>query len=86
MPHHATCNTHRRAAQTDKLVAAVADAVSCARAAGLGSFFLESTFIDQNNPKRQTAGPQWGSPKLDLRGSVAARVDAEPAQGSKGHT
>ncbi len=29
--------------------------------------FLESTFIDQNNPKRQTAGPQFGSPKLDLR-------------------
>jgi hypothetical protein len=28
--------------------------------------FLESTFIDQNNPKRQTAGPHWGSPKLDL--------------------
>ncbi len=31
-------------------------------------FFLESTFIDQNlnNPKRQTADPLWGSPKLDL--------------------
>ena len=29
-------------------------------------FFLESTFIDQNNPKRQTADPHWGSPKLDL--------------------
>ncbi len=28
--------------------------------------FLESTFIDQNNPKRQTAGPLWGSPKLGL--------------------
>jgi hypothetical protein len=35
-------------------------------------FFLESTqaFIDQNNPKRQTADPQWGSPKLDLSGLV----------------
>jgi len=32
----------------------------------LGDFFLESTFIDQINPKRQTAGPQWGSPELDL--------------------
>jgi hypothetical protein len=32
--------------------------------------FLESTFIDQNNPKRQTAGPLWGSPKLDLSGLV----------------
>ena len=29
--------------------------------------FLESTFIDQNNPKRQTAGPRRGSPKLDLK-------------------
>ena len=34
-----------------------------------GSFW-ESTFIDQNNPKRQTAGPHWGSPKLDLSGLV----------------
>ena len=33
-------------------------------------FFLESTFIDQNNPKRQTAGPRRGSPKLDLSGLV----------------
>ena len=32
--------------------------------------FLESTFIDQNNPKRQTAGPRRGSPKLDLSGLV----------------
>jgi hypothetical protein len=32
---------------------------------------LESTFIDQNNPKRQTASPHWGSPKLDL---VSLRV------------
>jgi hypothetical protein len=33
-------------------------------------FFFESTFIDQNNlnPKRQTADPPWGSPKLDLFG------------------
>jgi hypothetical protein len=31
---------------------------------------LESTFIDQNNPKRQTADPHWGSPKLDLSGLV----------------
>ncbi len=30
------------------------------------SFFLESTFTDQSNPKRQTADPLWGSPKLDL--------------------
>ena len=30
-------------------------------------FFLESTFIDQINPKRQTAGPpEGGSPELDL--------------------
>ncbi len=28
--------------------------------------FSESTFIDQTNPKRQTAGPRWGSPKLGL--------------------
>ena len=34
--------------------------------AGAAAFFLESTFIDQNNPKRQTAGPRRGSPKLDL--------------------
>jgi hypothetical protein len=33
----------------------------------LGSFFLESTFKDQINPKRQTAGPpEGGSPELDL--------------------
>ena len=31
-----------------------------------GNVLLESTFIDQNNPKRQTAGPRRGSPKLDL--------------------
>ncbi len=30
-------------------------------------FFLESTFKDQINPKRQTAGPpEGGSPELDL--------------------
>jgi hypothetical protein len=34
------------------------------------AFFLESTFIDQNNPKRQTAGPRRGSPKLDLSRAV----------------
>ncbi len=28
--------------------------------------FLESTFTDQNNPKRQTADPLWDAPKLDL--------------------
>jgi hypothetical protein len=27
----------------------------------LGTFFLESTFIDQNIPKRQTAGPKLGT-------------------------
>ena len=31
-------------------------------------FKLESTFIDQNNPKRQTAGPQGGSSELGLLG------------------
>ena len=31
-----------------------------------GPFFLESTFKDQINPKRQTADPLWGSPELDL--------------------
>jgi hypothetical protein len=32
-----------------------------------GFFFLESTFKDQINPKRQTAGPpEGGSPELDL--------------------
>ena len=37
--------------------------------------FLESTFIDQNNPKRQTADPLWGSPKLDLsRDSGATEI------------
>ncbi len=35
-------------------------------ACNLVSVFLESTFTDQNNPKRQTADPLWGSPKLDL--------------------
>jgi hypothetical protein len=31
------------------------------------TFFLESTFKDQINPKRQTAGPpEGGSPELDL--------------------
>jgi hypothetical protein len=33
---------------------------------GRSNFFLESTFTDQKNPKRQTADPLWGSPKLDL--------------------
>ena len=37
------------------------------------AFFLESTFIDQNNPKRQTAGPRRGSPKLDLYEYCLAR-------------
>ena len=33
----------------------------------MDSFFLESTFKDQINPKRQTAGPrEGGSPELDL--------------------
>ena len=31
---------------------------------------MESTFIDQNNPKRQTAGPLRGSPKLDLHDNL----------------
>ena len=32
-----------------------------------GADSLESTFIDQINPKRQTAGPhEGGSPELDL--------------------
>ena len=30
--------------------------------------FLESTFIDPNNPTRQTAGPHWGSSELGLLG------------------
>ena len=30
--------------------------------------FLETTFIDQNNPTRQTAGPHWGSSELGLLG------------------
>ncbi len=45
------------------------------------AFFLESTFIDQNNPKRQTADPLWGSPtrKLDLlRAGMAAVVVGDP--------
>jgi hypothetical protein len=44
----------------------------CCWAAAVSALFLflESTFIDQNNPKRQTAGPLWGSPKLDLSGLV----------------
>jgi hypothetical protein len=45
--------------------------------------FLESTFIDQINPKRQTAGPpEGGSPELDLasyRLSPKAEPDAETA-------
>ncbi len=36
----------------------------------VGGGCLESTFIDQNNPKRQTADPHWGSPKLDLSAGV----------------
>jgi hypothetical protein len=44
---------------------------------------LESTFIDQINPKRQTAGPyEGGSPELDLasfRLSPKAEPDAETA-------
>ncbi len=33
----------------------------------VAAFFLESTFIDQINPKRQPAGPpEGGSPELDL--------------------
>jgi hypothetical protein len=34
----------------------------------LALVFLESTFIDQNNPTRHTAGPlvTWGSPKLPV--------------------
>ena len=32
------------------------------------ALFLESTFIDQNNPKRQTAGPHWGASELGLLG------------------
>jgi hypothetical protein len=36
------------------------------------SFFLESTFKDQINPKRQTAGPpEGGSPELDLEPKAA---------------
>jgi hypothetical protein len=31
---------------------------------GRTRFFLESTFTDQNNPKRQMADPLWGSPKV----------------------
>ena len=30
--------------------------------------FWESTFIDQNNPKRQTAGPHWGLTGMGLLG------------------
>jgi hypothetical protein len=47
------------------------------------SFFLESTFKDQINPKRQTAGPpEGGSPELDLASfglSPKAEPDAETA-------
>jgi len=40
---------------------------ACAQLLGPHLFFLESTFIDQINPKRQTAGPpEGGSPELDL--------------------
>ena len=38
-----------------------------------GSWQLESTFKDQINPKRQTAGPQRGSPELDLE-KLAVRM------------
>ncbi len=41
----------------------------------LSGFFLESTFKDQINPKRQTAGrPEGGSPELDLAVAVAVPV------------
>ncbi len=42
--------------------------------AGTGAFFLESTFIDQNNPKRQTAGPLLapGGPSGRARPALAA--------------
>ena len=46
-------------------------------------FFLESTFKDQINPTRQTAGPcEGGSPELDLASfglSPKAEPDAETA-------
>ena len=52
--------------------------------------FLESTFIDQNNPKRQTADPLWGSPKWDLLAQTAPPAwtqqwtGASPVVGSVG--
>ncbi len=44
-----------------------ATALAARRGSGSSHFFLDSTFIDQNKPSTQTAGPLWGSPKLDLR-------------------
>jgi hypothetical protein len=42
------------------------------------SVFLESTFKDQINPKRQTAGPpEGGSPELDLDWHVRGRVSGQ---------
>ena len=54
--------------QSNRLLAHEDEANDIDRTLGLESraFFLESTFKDQINPKRQTAGPQWGSPELDL--------------------
>jgi hypothetical protein len=47
-------------------------------------FFLESTFIDQNNPKRQTAGPRRGSPKLDLTANLRVlRTLGETRRGAR---
>ncbi len=50
---------------------------------GSNTFFLESTFKDQIDPKRQTAGPaEGGSPELDLASlglSPKAEPDAETA-------
>ncbi len=47
-------------------IAAAAGRPAGGRALGLGRafFFLESTFIDQNNPKRQTAGPHDSEGRL----------------------
>jgi hypothetical protein len=43
----------------------------------LEPFFLESTFKDQINPKRQTAGPpEGGSPELDLENAETSFASA----------
>jgi hypothetical protein len=57
-----------RASQNRKELVLVRDVATQAGSASAAVLkFWESTFADQDNPNRQTAGPLWGSPRLDLQ-------------------